>query len=178
MPESSFTVITGGPGSGKSTLIRHLAGRGFATKPEAGRAVIQDQVAISGPALPWSDPGLFAELMLAWDLRSYREASRDEPVLFDRGLVDTVGYLVLLGRPVPRHLDAAARTFRYHPRVFAAPPWPEIYEQDSERRQSLDEAERTYEACVAAYAGYGYEVVTLPRAPVEQRARFVLDRLA
>ena len=63
-------VITGGPGSGKSTLIDALAGHGICTMPEAGRAIIRDQVAIGGEALPWSDRRAFAELMLGWEIRS------------------------------------------------------------------------------------------------------------
>src|SRR3546814_1518314 len=50
-----FHVITGGPGSGKSTLIEALAVEGFDHMPEAGRAIIRDQVAIGGAALPWAD---------------------------------------------------------------------------------------------------------------------------
>src|SRR3546814_16471825 len=41
-----FHVITGGPGSGKSTLIEALAVEGFDHMPKAGRAIIRDQVAI------------------------------------------------------------------------------------------------------------------------------------
>jgi predicted ATPase len=173
-----FIAVTGGPGAGKSTLLDHLRGKGFACAPEAGRAIIKDQVAISGRALPWVDPELFAEMMLCWDLRSYRQAAEGtRPVFFDRGVVDLVGYFRLLGRPVPSHMHAAARTFRYGRRVFAAPPWPEIYERDAERKQTFEEAERTYESCVAAYTEYGYELVTLPRTTVEERARFVIDAL-
>ena len=43
-----FHVITGGPGSGKSTLIEALGRRSFAHSIDAGRAIIQDQVAIDG----------------------------------------------------------------------------------------------------------------------------------
>ena len=32
-------VVTGGPGSGKSSLIDAMAQRGFRTMPEAGRAI-------------------------------------------------------------------------------------------------------------------------------------------
>jgi predicted ATPase len=53
-------VITGSPGSGKSTLIEALAASGIPSMPEAGRAIIQDQVAIGGDALPWSDRHAFA----------------------------------------------------------------------------------------------------------------------
>ena len=42
-------VITGGPGSGKTTLIDTLARAGFARTVEPGRAIIQDQQAIDGP---------------------------------------------------------------------------------------------------------------------------------
>ena len=63
-------VVTGGPGSGKTTLIDALAQGGCARSIEAGRGVIQDQVTIGGHALPWRDPQAFAELMLCWEMRS------------------------------------------------------------------------------------------------------------
>ena len=50
---SRFIVLTGGPGSGKTTLIEALRRLGLATAPETGRAIIREQVAIAGPALPW-----------------------------------------------------------------------------------------------------------------------------
>ncbi|CAO3380781.1 AAA family ATPase [Azospirillum argentinense] len=173
-----FVVITGGPGSGKSTLIDALAREGYAHSEEAGRAIIQDQTAIGGPALPWIDPSAFAELMLCWELRSLRLAREQEgTVFFDRGIPDIVGYLRLMKRSVPAHLETAARRFRYHRTVFVAPPWPEIFAPDAERRQTPAEAEATHAAMVETYGGLGYELVDLPKAPVAERRRFVLDRL-
>ncbi len=174
-----FHVITGGPGSGKTSLIDALARAGHAHTVEAGRAIIQDQLAIDGPALPWRDPQAFAELMLSWELRSYRMAeAMSGPVFFDRSVTDLLGYLTLIGRPVPAHIARAAARFRYNQRVFVAPPWPEIYAQDAERKQTLEEAVRTYEALVTAYAACGYELVSLPLVSVEERVRFVLDTIA
>lgn len=174
-----FFVLTGGPGSGKSTLIDALRRAGYAGMGEAGRAIIQDQVGVGGPATPWGDAALYAELQLAWEMRSHRMA-QDMPglVFFDRGVPDVIGYLRLIGRPVPAHMLNAAETFRYAPRVFVAPPWPEIYAQDAERKQSVEEAARTYDAMVATYSSFGYELVELPRASVEERARFVVARIA
>ncbi len=168
-------VITGGPGSGKSTLVEALAARGLCTMPEAGRAIIQDQVAIGGEALPWSDRRVFAELMLSWEMRSYRQALRvSGPVIFDRGVPDVLGYLRLSNLPIPSHVERAAHMFRYHPRVFIAPPWKEIFELDAERKQSFEEAQATYEAMVETYSGLGYELVPLALEPVEERVRLVL----
>jgi hypothetical protein len=67
--EKRFFVVTGGPGSGKSSLIDRLQRNGYAGSVEAGRGIIQDQVIVGGIALPWSDPMLFAELMLSWEMR-------------------------------------------------------------------------------------------------------------
>jgi len=173
-----FFVITGGPGSGKSTLVEALIGPGCFGMPEAGRAIIQDQVAIGGGALPWADRSMFAELMLAWELRSYREALKQSgPVVFDRGLPDVVAYLRLCGLSVPSHAERAARGFRYHHRVFIAPPWKEIFAQDAERKQSFEEAQATYEALVESYSALNYELILLPRSSVEERVKFVRGML-
>lgn len=167
-------ILTGGPGSGKTTLIEALAAQGIRHMPEAGRAIIQDQVAIGGNALPWSDRLAFAELMLGHEMRSYREAQQSSgPILFDRGVPDVVGYLRVCGLPVPAHIEQAARRFRYHRRVFIAPPWPAIFARDAERKQSIEEAEATYHAMVAVYSGLGYELVPLPFAAVPERVQFV-----
>ena len=172
-------VLTGGPGSGKSTLVAALARRGFATMPEAGRAIIKDQRARGGDGLPWTDRAKFAELMLSWDLRCYRDAAASEaPVVFDRGIPDSIGYLELCGLPVPPHFEAAAHAHRYRRDVFIAPPWPEIFAHDAERRQSLEEAEATYGAMRAVYTRLGYRLIDLPRVPEDERAQFVAERIA
>ncbi len=172
-------VITGGPGSGKSMLIEALAERGICNMPEAGRAIIQDQVAIGGEALPWSDRRAFAELMLSWEIRSYRAALKlNGPVIFDRGVPDVAGYMRVSNLPIPSHVDKAARMFRYHRRVFVAPPWPEIFARDVERKQSFEEAQATYKAMTEIYPALGYELIPLPLDTVEKRVQFVLARIS
>src|SRR5947209_976774 len=99
-------IITGGPGSGKSTLIEALVAEGLRAMPEAGRAIIQDQVAAGGDALPWADRGAFAERMFQWEMRSWLAACElSGPVIFDRGIPDVMGYLTLVGLPVPAHIE-------------------------------------------------------------------------
>ena len=173
-----FFVITGGPGSGKSALIEALQQFGYVTCVEAGRGIIQDQVTIGGNALPWSDPLLFAEMMLSWEMRSYHMAKcKSGTTFFDRGVPDVLGYLRMLNLPVPGHMQRAADAFRYNRRVFIMPPWREIFRQDHERKQEFDESIRTHDAMVATYTALGYDLVEIPRSPVEARARFVLDNV-
>ena len=180
MPQETdrLIVITGGPGAGKTSLIEALAASGQAVRPEAGRAIIRDQQMIGGRGLPSVDPALFAELMLAADLRGHAEARAGRGnVFFDRGLPDIAGYLALCGLPIPDHVARAAQQLRYRRTVFIAPPWREIFTQDTERKQDFAEAERTYAAMAATYPRYGYALVELPRVSVAERVSFVLDRL-
>lgn len=174
MPVRRF-VLTGGPGAGKSTLVAALAARGAHTFAEAGRSILRLQDAIAGPAHAARNPRDYAEAMLMWDMRSFAEAERlDGPAFFDRGVPDTIGYLRLVGRPVPPHVERAALAFRYADPVFVAPPWSDIYTTDSERRQAWGVAVATHDTVRGVYAELGYRLVDLPPVPVEQRADFVL----
>jgi predicted ATPase len=176
--ENRFFVLTGGPSSGKSALIDALERAGYARSVEAGRAIIQDQMLIGGRALPWDDRSLFSELMLSWEMRSYRIAQHCAgPVFFDRGVPDVLGYLRLIGHSAPPHMQRAAETFRYYSSVFIAPPWREIFRQDRERKQDFDEAVRTYDALLTTYSECGYKLIELPRVSVDERVGFVLQNI-
>ncbi|MRG56910.1 AAA family ATPase [Phyllobacterium sp. SYP-B3895] len=176
--QNNFIILTGGPGSGKTSLIAALDRHGYATSTEAGRAIIRHHQIVDGPAVPWKDPAIFAELMLSWEMRSYDSAADSaDLVFFDRGVPDIVGYLKLNGLEVPAHVRKAARIFRYNPTVFILPPWPEIFTQDTERKQTLEEAERTFHAMVSAYSNCGYALVEVPRVPISERVAFLIESI-
>lgn len=171
-------VVTGGPGSGKSTLIDALTATGIATSAEVGRRIIRAQVAIGGTALPWGDERAFADLMIAEEIAAHAAAlARRGPVVLDRGVPDVIGFLRVSNLPVPPAFDAAARAHRYNPRVFLAPFWAAIFTADAERKQAPAVAERTEAIMRATYREYGYTPVDLPRAPVPDRVAFVRAQL-
>jgi predicted ATPase len=172
-------VITGGPGAGKTTLIDALSRRGEACVPASGRAVIRQQRAAAGSALPWADRDAYWRAMFERDLAAYRAAlASGRRNFFDRGLPDLLGYAALEGLSPPTSaLDEIERA-RYAGLIFVAPPWRKIYAQDAERRQDWADAVRTYDAVTQAYIDRGYRLLKLPRSGVEDRVRFVLDAVA
>jgi len=171
-------VLTGGPGSGKTTLIEALAAAGVATSPEVGRAVIREQLALGGDALPWADQRRFADLMVVREVAAHQAAlARGAVTVLDRGVPDVVGFLRVSGLPVPAHIDAAARACRYNLRIFIAPFWPEIFTEDAERKQSPEVAEATFAVMVDTYRGYGYHLIEVPRVSVTERVAFIVDRI-
>jgi predicted ATPase len=170
-----FIVISGCSGGGKSSLLAELARRGHAVVEEPGRRIVREQLEAGGQALPWMDMAAFARRAIevaAADL----EAAEARPswVFFDRGLIDAVVALEhATGAPAP--LGRAQRPYRRS--VFLAPPWPEIYAADPERRHGFEEAAAEYGRLAAGYRRLGYRAVLLPKASVEARAEFVLERL-
>jgi predicted ATPase len=171
-----FVVISGCSGGGKSTLLAELRRRGHAIVEEPGRRIVKEEREGEGLALPWVDAAAFARRAIAMALAD-REAARTLQgwVFFDRGLVDAAAALEhLTGEPV---LATLGKSHRYHPRVFLAPPWPEIYVTDKERRHGFDAAVDEYSRLLEAYPSLGYEVFILPKASVAERAGFVLGAL-
>ena len=74
-------------------------------------------------------------------------------------------------------LADVAEKHRFYRRVFIAPPWPELYVTDPERRHGLDTAVAEYERLIEVYLSLDYEVAVLPKVSVSERADFVLSRL-
>jgi predicted ATPase len=171
-----FVVISGCSGGGKSTLLAELARRGYTVVEEPGRRIVQEELTSGGAALPWVDEVAFARRAMAVALAD-RLAARSLTgwIFFDRGLIDAAAALQnLTGEPV---LDGPGQRHRYHRRVFLAPPWPEIYAIDAERRHGLKAAIVEYDRLLTVYSSLGYEVIVLPKVGVSERADFMLHAL-
>ena len=174
-PAPIRSAVTGAPGAGKSTLLREVAKHGVAVGDEVARGILQAE---GGMALRADDPQGFALAMLEAQLALWEAAPPNGGVIFyDRGFPDIAGFLRVEGLAVPTDVDRVCRTHRYNGPIFHAPAWREIYRQDEERIQTWDEAVASDEAICAAWRDYGYELVELPFAPPEERARFVMERL-
>ena len=174
-----FVVITGCSGGGKSTLLVELARRGLVVVPEAGRQIVREQDWTGGDALPWTQPLRFAELAVSRCVQGLiGVAGEPGPVFFDRGPVDQLAGLERLGLPIPLTVAGAVGRCRYNRTVFVAPPWPEIFAGDTQRRHGLDEALAEYGPLRATYERLGYRLVDLPKTSVAARADFVLAALA
>lgn len=96
-------------------------------------------------------------------------------IFFDRGLVDAaVAFQRSAGESAAIILE---QNRRYYQKVFLAPPWPEIFVEDGERRHSFADAVSEYESLLKAYGEFGYQMILLPKMNVVERADFLLGHL-
>lgn len=120
---NKLIVFTGGPGAGKTSVIKQLKTQGFICSPETGRHVIQRQVTNHGSALPWNDKQAFRDEMMKAEVSNYRAFNvRQGDVFFDRSIVDVYGYSKLEQLPISHELITHCQTLRYHSQVFIFPP--------------------------------------------------------
>ena len=171
-----FVIISGCSGGGKSALLAELGRCGFATIEEPGRRVVREELASGGDALPWIDGIGFARRITAVAKEDYRSAGTlPGPIFFDRGLIDAAVALEhLTGEAV---LADLATRYRYSSPVFLAPPWPELFVSDAERRHDFASAIAEYDRLAAAYPALGYDVITLPKLSVAERLAFILEHI-
>ena len=173
---TNFYIITGGPGVGKTTLLDALQADGYPIIPEAAREIIREQEQINGEGVPWKDNRLYTELMLAGSVKDYQEAATrrlDKPILFDRGIPDSICHWELSGNTITAAMEELVKKYRYNPTVFILPPWKDIYHTDNERKQSWEEAEHTFHKMKEIYERYGYATMIVPKDTVENRKRFI-----
>lgn len=175
--QKRHVILTGGPGGGKSSLLEVLREKGYVCVDEVARDLIKEEVARKGEALPWKDAEKFRDRMFEAQLKACARAPIEGTVFFDRGPIDCIAYSHLEGISVPEKIQEESRKIQFYKKVFATPPWEEIYKNDAERKQSFQEAVDTYEQIVATYREYGYEVVVLPKAHLEKRVDFLLEEI-
>lgn len=174
----NFYIITGGPGSGKTTIIEALKERGILCIDEVGRQIIQEQVRIDGDALHSKNQIKFRDLMLSRSIYLYEQVTEKEsPIFFDRGIPELIGYCSLIKADIPDYIRNASRLYRYNQKVFITPPWKEIYQHDIERKQTWEEAVETYHFVADSYLEEGYQLIEIPQGTVSDRVNFILKHI-
>jgi predicted ATPase len=175
--QRNFFIMTGSPGSGKSTILRELKNIAVTVIDEPARQILAEQRSFGGNGVPENDPVLFTELMLSRAIYQFKRLQdKNVPVLFDRGIPDTVGYASLFGIDQGSSKNASG-VYRYNKTVFITPPWKEIYSTDDERKMSFDQASKFGDELRRIYIDFEYEIIEIPIGLPRDRAKFVHNRL-
>ncbi len=174
--EKEIVVIIGGPGTGKTTIIDGLTQRGFCCYPEISREVTMEARRQGIEQLFLENPLLFSELLLEGRKKQF-QCALEEPhdkIFLDRGIPDVLAYMHYIGDSYPAFFDAACREFRYT-KIFILPPWEEIYISDEARYETYAQAKLIYDHLTETYSGYGYNLIEVPKANIDDRINFILS---
>jgi predicted ATPase len=169
-------VITGGPGTGKSSIIIELLKRGYTCFEEISRQVTIDARKDGIDQLFLTKPLLFSELLLEARAKQYKDAeSLDKDLIFlDRGLPDVIAYMDYAASDYPQSFTDTCKEHAYD-KVFVLAPWQDIFVSDSERYENFDQAVEIHDALLNTYKSFGYELIDVPFDTIKKRADFIID---
>ncbi len=176
--KKELIVITGGPGTGKTTIIDALIEQGYACFPEISRQITLEAKKQGIEQLFLEKPLLFSELLLEGRKKQHQQATEDhaEIVFLDRGIPDILAYMHYIGDSYPAFFDQASKEHLYS-KVFVLPPWEEIYVSDEARYENFEQAKLIFEHLHETYKTYGYSLIEVPRGSVEERVHYILSQL-
>lgn len=169
-------IISGAPGTGKTSLIEELSTRGYTCHPEISREIIAHQLATGGTITPWQELDKFSELVINERLKQFKKAT-SELEFYDRGIIDSFAYLLKDNLLIDSKWHTIANNNKYYKKVFITPPWEEIYTQDNERKEDFETATEIHKYMIAAYKLYSYEICIIPKLSIEERINFIINQI-
>ena len=171
-------IITGGPGTGKSSLIKALEANNFKCFNEISREITLKYRKKGIEQLFLSDPILFSEELLKGRIEQYNSSSvfDNKHVFFDRAIPDIVAYLNFKKANISDNFIKAINQYRYDI-VFLLEPWKNIYSSDIVRYESFDQVISIDSYIKNTYNDYGYKIVIVPKDTIDNRVDFIINKL-
>jgi len=171
-------VISGGPGSGKTTLIERLKVLGYPTFKEYSRALIETAKKKGKNQYFQSNPQEFSEALFSGrkiQFEAFDEIKIGSPyVFYDRGIHDIYAYLKAIDKDSKSWYNKVSE-FQYD-LVFLLAPWKKIYTTDHQRIETFEQSKHYYSFIKNIYS-QSHEIIQVPEGNVESRINFIKVKL-
>ena len=168
---TNWYVITGGPGSGKTTTLNHLNMLGYHTTIEHARHYIDTQM-ITGKTVQEirGNQIQFQEGILDMQVLQEASLSPHDLVFLDRALPDALAYYRFLNLPVNKKLKDALKKASYK-KVFILESLPLV--NDYARREDEVDQKKIAKLINEVYESLPFPVIHVPALPSEERVDFI-----
>lgn len=173
--KTNWYVITGGPGSGKTTTVNILRDRGYITTMEHARHFLDTQ-RLKGRTIEEvrAAQSEFQHGVLKMQIDQENEIAPHVQVFLDRAIPDALAYYRYLNMPVDGLLRDALQKVSYK-KVFIMDPLPLV--NDYARLENAEAQKKIHELITEVYEALPSLVVHVPVLPAEQRVDFILKNI-
>ena len=168
-------IITGAPGTGKTSIINELKKRGYNCSDEISRKIISEQIKINGEILPWKNQIAFENKVAKMRTQQYLSIPKNRICFFDRSAIDCIAYLKLSNLEITSEIIKEVKKCNFNKIVFYTPVWKEIYVTDKERKESINQAQKIEKSIINTYQSEGYKLIPIPKISIKERANFIVS---
>ncbi len=156
-------VISGAPGTGKTSVLRELQLTGHEVIEEAARKIKQQSQNIG-------------EIQNSiFEIQKQQLMNSKGTVFSDRGLGDTIAYSKFYETKIPLEITEFAKQFRYK-KIFLMDFLKE-YRIDMLRKETPEQQKQIQELIIKAYEELGYGLIKVPLMSVEERVEFIKKKV-
>ena len=170
-------IISGAPGTGKTTIINALKKKDHYCAEEISRELIAEQISIGGNILPWKDQIAFENKIAHRRYKQYLDSPENCICFFDRSSIDCIAYLNNNKLESTSQINQIIKNCIFNKTVFYTPIWEEIYKNDSERQESFDQSIRIDKYLKDSYMKFGYTIIKIPKTTLDKRVNFILSQI-
>lgn len=166
-------VISGGPGSGKTTIINSLRDLGYFCYDEISRELIEKFKKKSNQNIFIENPEKFSKSLWKKRERQYKNSiiqNKYDKVFFDRSLLDITSYLEFIGKR-NLNLEKQLQNFNYDI-IFLVKPYKKFYTKDFSRYENFNQSVVIHNILKKNYKKY-YKTVSVPFEKLSERLNFI-----
>ncbi len=168
-------VISGGPGTGKTSIIKELEKQKFKILSEVAREVaIQDKRFI-GKNIKEINARQFQKAIFDLQKEQYSKIKGEKIIFTDRSFGDTLTYYNVNKIKIPKQKFEYAKKFKVSG-VFIL-DFLDFYEIDDLRIESKKEQERIQNEIIKIYKKLGYKPLIVPFDTIKKRVKFILKQI-
>jgi predicted ATPase len=167
-------VITGGPSSGKTTVLKELEKMGYIIYPEAARVLIDEEMA-KGKLLKEirDDETEFQRKVLKIKIETEKRVPESKIVFFDRAIPDSIAYYQICGLDLKEVLKFCKKN--QYKKIFFFKKL--TFNQDYARTENGKTIEKLNKLLKESYRKLGYELINIPAMSVKDRVQKILREI-
>ncbi|MBL6649203.1 MAG: ATP-binding protein [Flavobacteriaceae bacterium] len=169
-------LITGGPGTGKTELVKGLEKKGYECEHEIVRKLTEEGQKKGIEQLFLKDPIEFSNKLMNLRLEQFKTSSKKSHVFFDRGVHEIIAYLNFLEIEFDKILFNKSKNVVYD-HIFILPPWREIYRNDNARYESFEDSVKIYNEISNIYKELNVEIIVLEKTSIKNRIDKILKKI-
>ena len=170
-------IISGAPGTGKTTIINALKKKDHYCAEEISRELIAEQKSIGGNILPWKDQIAFENKIAHKRYKQYLDSPENCICFFDRSSIDCIAYLNSNKLEATSQIIEIIKNCTFNKTAFYTPIWEEIYVTDTERKENIEQAKKIEKELIKCYQSFGYTVIEIPKTTLDKRINFILSQI-